>query len=160
MADRQSTPKLRKKLAAKATIFALAAICAVPALAATSPRMPCSEAREATLDVPDNALITASVSHDTPIEEIEVSSSTSMLAPRAEAAIRDAFDESDSAATVPAEIELSIAVMIPPMAGTDSKTKPADENDEKSVSGMNTKLPGISDDAMLRYKKQMYRRDI
>jgi hypothetical protein len=46
------------------------------------------------------------------------------------------------------------------MAGTKPKAETTETEGDESVSGMNTKLPGISDDAMLRYKKQMFRRDI
>jgi hypothetical protein len=48
------------------------------------------------------------------------------------------------------------------MAGTDAKPVSAPEDDETTVpdSGMNTKLPGVSEEDFLRYKKQMYRRDI
>ncbi len=47
------------------------------------------------------------------------------------------------------------------MAGTEAKPEPATDN-EGAVpdSGMNTQLPGVSDEDFLRYKKQMYRRDI
>ena len=69
----------------------------------------------------------------------------SLLAPRAAAAIREAFKLSHT----------------PPMAGTDAKPESAND-DESTVpdSGMNTELPGVSDEDFARYKKQMYRRDI
>jgi hypothetical protein len=126
-----------------AVLVAVVAICSAPALAATTSRIPCSEAVEATLTVLVDDLIAEVVSHDVPapsindaraIDEIEVVSSTSLLAPRAEAAIRDAFDESD---------RISIDSLV-----------------EEPVSGMKTKLPGTSDDDLSRYRKQMYRRDI
>ncbi len=170
MVDRQVPPNQRKTIAAKTAFIALAAIIAAPGLAATSSRIPCSEAVEATLNVTDTALIIASVSHDspapsidndTPVEEIAVVSSTSLLGPRAEAAIRDAFSESDSASIDSSDAALSRAMLTPPMAGTESKPQTTtDEDGEEPVSGMNTKLPGISDDALSRYKKQMFRRDI
>jgi hypothetical protein len=169
MADRQITPNLDKTLASKAAVLMLAALCAAPTLAASGSRIPCSEAVEATLSVPVNALITESISHDLPppainddtsIDEIEVVSSTNLLAPRAEAAIRDAFAESDNTGVRSSDTVLTRTLLLPPMAGTKSDTKTRDEKSEESDSGMNTKLPGISDEALSRYKKQMYRRDI
>ena len=168
MADRQVSPKQRRKLAADAAFFVLATIVATPALAATSSRIPCSEAVEVTLNVAVASLITENVGHTVPaasitgessIVEISTISSTSLLAPRAEEAIRDAFAESDSATIDSPVAELPNAAL-PPMAGTESKAETTEANDDETVSGMNTKLPGISDDAMLRYKKQMFRRDI
>lgn len=170
MADRHTLPKRQKTFAANAAFFVMAAIFAVPALAATSSRIPCSEADVATLNVPVNTLITTIVSHDFPAiatmddaarDEIETVSSASLLAPRAEAAIRDAFKEIDSAAIEPSDAELAKAVLRRSMAGTDSTVETTDDDDrQEPVSGMNTKLPGISDDASSRYKKQMFRRDI
>jgi len=169
MADRQLTPKLDKTLASKAAMLMLAALCAAPTLAASSSRIPCNEAVEATLTVPANALRTAVVSRDIPvpsidedttIDEIEVVSSTNLLAPRAAAAIRDAFADSDNAEVKSSDALLSRTVLRPPMAGTKSDVETQDEKREEPDSGMNTKLPGISDEALSRYKKQMYRRDI
>jgi hypothetical protein len=82
------------------------------------------------------------------------------LAPRAEAAIRDAFEESDRFSIDSPDVNASRAVLAPPMAGMDSKADTTDDNGEEPVSGMNTKLPGVSDDLSSRYKKQMFRRDI
>ena len=140
MAHRQSTPKQQKTFAANVAFFVTAAILGAPALAATSNSVPCSEISEATLEVSANALIAKVVSHevppnsDSPVDDIESVSSASLLAPRAEAAIRDAFKESERSKE------------------TLSQTVP--------VSDMNTKLPGVSDVASSRYKRQMFRRDI
>ena len=169
MADRQVTPNLDKTLANKAAVLMLAALFTAPTFAATSSQIPCSEVHEATLTVPANALITAAVSHDipvspadddTPIDEIEVVSSTNLLAPRAAAAIRDAFADSDNGEVESSDTVLTRTVLTPPMAGTKSGAETRDEKSEEPDSGMNTKLPGISDEALSRYKKRMYRRDI
>ena len=169
MADRQVSPKQHRTLAASAAVFVLAAIVAAPALAATSSRIPCSKAFEVTLNTAVASLITETVGHnipaptitgESPIDEISVVSSTSLLAPRAEEAIRDAFAESDSATMDSPVTELPNTAQAPPMVGTESKAETTEADEGKTVSGMNTKLPGISDDAMLRYKKQMFRRDI
>ena len=158
MFDRRSKPKQQNTFVAIAALVVLAGIWTPPALAATSARIDCpEEATRATLDVPADSLTTELVSHSdsaapnaddeaiAEIDEIETASSTSLLAPRAAAAIRDAFKSSHT----------------PPMAGTEAKPEPATDN-ENAVpdSGMNTQLPGVSDEDFLRYKKQMYRRDI
>ncbi len=158
MFDRRSKPKQQNTFAASATLIVLAGFCTAPALAATSARIGCpEEATKATLDVPVHILTTELVSHSDPAEpnaddeaiaeivEIEIAASSSLLAPRAAAAIRDAFKMSHT----------------PPMAGADAKPEPATD-DEGTVpdSGMNTELPGVSDEDFSRYKKQMYRRDI
>jgi hypothetical protein len=83
-----------------------------------------------------------------------------LLAPRAEEAIREAFKEVDSATLHSSDTDLSDAALTPPMAGAESKAETVEAENKGVVSGMNTKLPGVSDDAMSRYKKQMFRRDI
>jgi len=169
MADRQVSPKQQRTLAANAAFFVLAAIFAAPALAATSSRIPCSEAVEVTLNVAFETLVTETVGHNVPapsilgessIDETSVVLSTSVLAPRAEEAIRDAFAESDSATVDSPVTVLADAALAPPMAGAKPKAETTEGDEDEAVSGMNTILPGISDDAMSRYKKQMFRRDI
>jgi len=149
----------RNTFAAGAAVFIMAGICTAPALAATSAQIDCpEEATRATLDVPAHFLATDFVSHSVPaasitdenisteIDEAEIAPSSSLLAPRAAAAIRNAFISSHT----------------PPMAGTDAKAVSEPEDDESTLpdSGLNTELPGVSDEELARYKKQMYRRDI
>jgi len=169
MADRQIPPNKQNSVAANAAFFVLAAIFATPALAATSSRIPCSEAVEVTLTVAVETLITETAGHNVPAppvvsesskDQVSVVSTTSLLAPRAAEAIRDAFAESDNAAIGSQSTDLSKSALNPPMAGTESKSEAADADDENSVSRMKTKLPGVSDAALSRYKKQMFRRDI
>lgn len=169
MADRQTAPTQGKTLAATAALFVLAAIVAAPALAKTSSRIPCSEPVEAVLDAPVSALITATVSQDASaptskdepsIDPIKVVASTNLLAPRAEAAIRDAFEESDPTSIDSPHADVSRALLAPPMAGRKSTAETNDDNGEEPDPGMNTKLPGVSDELFSRYKKQMFRRDI
>jgi len=170
MADRHSTPKRQKTFAANAAFFAMLAIFAAPALATTKSQVPCSKPAAADLEVPVQVLITevvnndmsvSSINTDTAIDDIESVSSASILVPRAEAAIRNAFEESDSASSDTSGLDLTNALLTPPMAGTDTKIESTDaEKQPEPESGMNTKLPGVSDDDSSRYKKQMYRRDI
>jgi len=168
MADRHSLPERDGSFVANAALVVVAAIFTVPALASTATNIPCPEAPDATLDVPADALVAKVVNHNIPVsdiingEEIKVASSESLLVPRAAAAVRDAFEETDGTDSDAADATLTNAVLTPPMAGTESKQDSDSDSDaiSESDSGMNTKLPGISDDDFSRYKKQMYRRDI
>jgi len=169
MADRQVSPKQHRILAANAAFVVLAAIFAVQALAATSSRIPCSEAAEVTLSVAFETLISETFSHKVPapsilgeslIDEISIVSPISVLAPRAAEAIRDAFAEIDIATANSPVADPSNGALAPPVAGAEPKTETSEAEEDETVSGMNAKLPGFSDDAMLRYKKRMFRRDI
>jgi len=150
MFGRRYKSNQRNTFAAGAVIFVMAGICTAPALAANSARVDCpEEATKATLDVSAHLLATDLVSHSVPeaeIDEVEATPSSSLLAPRAAAAIRNAFMLSHT----------------PPMVGTEAKPVSTSEDEDSTVpdSGMNTELPGVSDEDLLRYKKQMYRRDI
>jgi len=150
MIGRRYKSNQRNTFAAGAVIFVMAGICTAPTLAANSARVDCpEEATKATLDVSAHLLATDLVSHSVPeaeIDEVEATPSSSLLAPRAAAAIRNAFMLSHT----------------PPMVGTEAKPVSTSEDEDSTVpdSGMNTELPGVSDEDLLRYKKQMYRRDI
>lgn len=158
MFDRRSMANQQSVLAAGTALMLLAGIFTAPALAATQAQLPCLDATEATLEVPAQILGTEFANNEIPsvsfsddetiseISEIGFASSSSLLAPRAEAAIRDAFSAPHTA----------------PIAGTEAKPEDESDDDENADTDleMNAKLPGISDDDFLRYKKQMYRRDI
>ena len=150
MFGRRYKTNQRNTFASGTAFFVLAGICTAPALAATSSQIDCpDEATKASLNVPAHLLATELVNHSVPgaeTDEVVVTPSSSLLAPQAAAAIRNAFISSHT----------------PPMAGTDAKPVSAPENDETTVPdpGMNTELPGVSEEEFLRYKKQMYRRDI
>jgi hypothetical protein len=141
MVNLRNTPNQQNTFAASAALLVLAGIFAAPALAATSSQFNCPIASVATLDLPYQGFNVPAIVEDEAIEKIQFASSDSLLAPRAEAAIRNAFK-----------------------AGTEvkAKTVSADENDKRTEADatMSTKLPGISDADFARYKKQMYRRDI
>jgi len=152
MSDRRKRPNKRDTLAAAAAIFVYASIFATPVLAAPSSRIPCPEAKQATLEVRlhvlDTEFVTQPATSADPAanEAPELASASSLLAPRAEAAIRYAFSLSKTEA----------------VAGTDSESETVPEDDESAEpdSGMHIRLPGISVDDFSRYRKQMYRRDI
>ena len=166
MADVSTKPSQAKFLAADAAIFVLSVCFALPALAATTGQIPCSETEQANLDVAFAALVAKNVTHevlvkpiddDASAEQTEIASSNSLLGSRAEAAIREVFKERDNAG-----VELTTAVATPPMAGTDSQSDITanDEDGAEADTGMNIRLPGVSDDDLSQYKKQMFRRDI
>lgn len=150
MFGRRYKSNQRNTFAAGAVFFVMAGICTAPALAANSTRVDCpEEATKATLDVSAQLLATDLVSHSVPeakIDEVEATPSSSLLAPMAAEAIKNAF----------------ILSHTPPMAGTEAKPASTSEDEDSTVPdlGMNTELPGVSEEELLRYKKQMYRRDI
>jgi hypothetical protein len=162
----------QRNTVALSTVFVvLAAIFSAPALASNINLIPCSKPASATLNVPTHVLAARVVNHDAPSStidndtasiKVDVRSASGLLAPRAEAAIRHAFESSEMAVTDSSSTVSARLLQTPPMAGTDSKSEPTADEDShtEQESGMNTKLPGISDDDLVRYKKQMYRRDI
>ncbi len=165
MFDRRKMPFQQNSFAAAAALVLMSGVLATPSLAATSGHIPCEKSTAATLLVQVDELAAELVSHSASSaknEEMNSAANESLLAPLAEAAIRDAFSKSENmsrAATAPITVN---AISTPPMAGTDAKSEIVEDSDDKVESDtvMNTRLPGISDDDLLRYKKQMYRRDI
>jgi hypothetical protein len=168
MAHRRSTPKQQKTFAANAAFLLTAAILSAPAFAATTSSIPCADVSEATLEVSASALVAVRVNHDvpansdTPVDDIETVSSASLLAPRAEAAIRDAFKESVRVSSDSEEPMFRNSALAQPMVGAGSKPHTVINSNTGTAPAreMNTKLPGVSDVASSRYKKQMFRRDI
>lgn len=160
MADRNSGLTTQETLAAGTASLLLFAI-SVPALAASSNKLLCDEESDANLVIKVETLTTKVVDHDVTLSALEDVVASHLLAPRAEAAIRDAFEESELEDEHPAP-DLSTSVLSRPVAGADATAKPKNLETERSdpVSSMNTRLPGVSDEDLLRFRKQMYRRDI
>jgi hypothetical protein len=158
MADRRTQPQRQSSIVATAAFF-LAIAMIDPALAASDKQIPCpNDTLAADLDVSVEALVTILASNDIS------GPSTSLLAPLAEAAIREAFKEADSALRLP-ETNFIKAGVSPSLVEAEASpvVSPGDENATSTagpVPDMNTRLPGVSDEALSRYKKQMYRRDI
>ncbi len=145
MARRKSTPRQGKTIAAGAVIVMLAAWHAGPASASSNTRAICDDIANASLEIPASELQAKIVSHEINTKGVEVTESASeiealspshYLAPRVEAVLRKVFEDSSS-----------------PLADSD---KP----DGDDVPTMNTRLPGVSNDELARYKRQMYRTDI
>lgn len=158
MADRRTQPQHQSSIVATAAFFLLVAVFDL-ALAASDKQFPCpNEALAADPDISVQVLVTHLASNDIS------GPSTSLLAPLAEAAIREAFNEVDSALELP-DSRFTKAAVTPSLVDADANplVPPDDENSTTNtgpVPDMNTRLPGVSDEALSRYKKQMYRRDI
>jgi len=159
MADRRIQPQQQSSIVASATFFLVLAMVG-PALAASDRQFPCpNEALAADLEVPVQALVTHLAANDIS------GPSSSLLAPLAEAAIREAFNEVDTPAEQPV-VNLMKAAVSPSLAESEANpvVSPTEDDGTSSAGGpvpdINTRLPGVSDEAFSRYKKQMYRRDI
>ncbi len=145
MAARQSVSKQGKSFAAGAAIVLLAAWHAEPAAASSNTPVSCDDVADASFEVLASDLKAAVVSHEVDAkgskdaetaEEIDALSPDHYLAPRVEAVLRKVFRDS---ATPIADAPI-----------VDSDKRP----------GMNTRVPGVSDHELARYKRQMYRTDI
>ena len=170
MAERRYSPKQPKSFAADAAIFLSAALFSLPALASNSTPIPCPLSVQATLKVSPDELVATTVSHDVSYvvagkapaaKSQDIANPVSLLAPRAEAAIREAFRDGETAPAHTRVSEQITTIVTTPMAGTEAEID-ASEKDAKieTPSGMTTRLPGVSDDDLSRFKKQMFRRDI
>ena len=158
MARRLHAVRTAKRPYTSAAAMLLGSLLAFPALGATPHHILCSEADGPTLEVAVESLTAETVSHDLPIASLGASDNNGddpagdsdsiidevdILEPRAKAAIRQAFSdavvESDSDDT--AEIGDDDATVAPTRI-------------------MHTRLPGVSDEKLNQYKRQMFRRDI
>lgn len=143
MADGQPTQKAYRKFAASAAVLLLITWHAVPAIASQEVAASLTDKTEA-------------------LAERESKSQTRFLAPRAEAAIREAFAIARDVPDASRDSSSPQAASVPPLAEADSSADASGTDDSRDVTppGMNTRLPGVSEKDLLLYKKQMYRRDI
>jgi len=136
------TERKQVNLAALAASLLLATSFVTAAFAAPVHGTLCSEARDATLEVSETELSTTLVNHELDdtdaANKVDVLSATHLLRPRAAATIREVFADSDD------ETELA--------------EEEQSEADDTVI--MNTRVPGLSDDELARFKRQMYRKDI
>ncbi|MEL7185409.1 MAG: hypothetical protein AAFN50_03095 [Pseudomonadota bacterium] len=155
MAELEFGPAKPPGSASRATLLLLGCLLATPVFAATPHHILCSESDSPTLDVPIESLTTEVISHDLSVKSIEkddtivktkIVLNTPVLEPRARQAIRNAFrDELIETAADDIKVEVE----------TDDA-----EIDEQPPRVMNTQLPGVTQEKLERYKRQMYRRDI
>jgi len=140
MAVRPTAPK-RGNIAATAAVLLLAGCFAVPVLAAPDRGLACSDDRAATLDVETHEL--APASHEVSVSDkpesvattIESVADDHLLKPRVEAAARKIFADDNA----PQDAEVA-----------------EPEGDEVTK----TRLRRVSDNELLPFKRQMFRKDI
>jgi len=148
-------------LAATAAGITLLAAWAAPAIAATSPTTLCEQLSKATLEVPDFDLKSRLVNHDTEtteessIAEVEALSPQHLLAPGVEAALRKVFGEPLAGPEATAESTSESLAETQPKPDTLDRPLP-----EAKSTPMNTRVPGVSEDDLVNFKRQMYRKDI
>ena len=140
-----------------ATIVLLGSFLTLPASAATPHHILCSEADGPTLEVAVESLTATNVNHEIPATTLPLTEHNAgeesgnidaivdeveLLAPRAKAVIRDAFNDR--------------------LVETSTDESEADEDESEAVAPrvMHTRLPGVSDEKLSQYKRQMFRRDI
>lgn len=137
-------PTRRKldKLAVLATGLALAAWFVTPAFGAPVHDTLCNESRDATLEVSEYELSATLVNHEmkeqVATDRVDAPSADHLLSPRAAATIREVFADSDD----------------------EAEESEATQTDADDTVIMNTRVPGLSDDELARFKRQMYRKDI
>ena len=163
----------------KTLVVASLAAFALPALASTVARESCSSSEKATLAVSPDKFVATTVSHDVSVPNSEDPNipevsprdlQRNLLAPRAEAAIREAFEDSESRVSIedaPTENDIDVKLIesvlrIPPVlrAKTEDQIEKDSDSQSKPDEGMKTVLPGIADDELSQFKKVMFRRDI
>ena len=155
MAEQQSMLKTYKTFAASAAVLMLVAWLTVPAIASHEVAPGLTDKNE--------ALVKLERESESPTPFL----TPKVLAPRAEAAIREAFKAvyGVSAANNLSEsgmAESAEAAPVPPLAKAKSSADASsvDHRRAETPLGMNTRLPGVSEKDLLLYKKQMYRKDI
>ena len=136
------TERKQGTIAAVAASLVLTAWIAAPALAAPAHESLCDKTHDATLEVSETQLTAIPVSHDTvetdSAAKVDVLSADHLLKPRVEATVREVFADSDDETKAAEDVQT--------------------EADDPVI--MNTRVPGVSDDELARFKRQMYRKDI
>jgi hypothetical protein len=141
MAGRQSTPRHGKTYAASASLVVLvSAWYAGPAIASSNTFSMCDDVNDVSLEIPAKELQVAIISGKVETDEVDAVesateldtlSTTKNLRPSDDAILRKVFEET---------------------------TTRFPESDEWPA--MNARVPGVSDNELARYKRQMYRTDI
>jgi hypothetical protein len=150
MAGRQLTPTQRNRFAAGAAILLMAAWHTGPAFASANSADICDDAPNPSFEISGSQLGAIKISHEIDASRAETTKSNNdadalspakYLSPKAEAELRKVFEKS----TKPAADS--------PIA----ETRLADGDEQPAVKA---RVPGVSDNDLARYKRQMYRRDI
>ncbi len=171
-------PRCKSPIVARVTVKTLViaslAAFALPALANTAVRKSCPSSEKATLSVSPDTFIATTVSHDVSVPKTDdkVSPAVSarelqrnLLAPRAEAAIREAFEDGDAETPTENLIDVKLiesVLQAPPLVRAETEDQVEKNSDPQSEpdNGMKTTLPGVADDELSQFKKVMFRRDI
>ncbi len=122
-------------------VLAAGLMLAGPAVGAAPQHVLCSEADNPDLDIHVEALAVEIINHEASDTELAAETAEGKdilirartLEPLAEAAIRDAFEAEEETEAQPEEPEPAL---------------------------INARLPGVSDDRLIHFRKQMFRRDI
>ena len=150
MAGRQSAPNPGHRLAACAAILLTLAWHAGPAAASANTPEMCDDAGQRSFEIPGSKLAVLDVGRDVDSNSSEVGHSdgdvdallpTNYLSPQAEAALRELLEDTKK-------------------ASPDSPIADAPGADRGEQPAMKARVPGVSDNDLARYKRQMYRRDI
>lgn len=153
MAGWQTMPGQGNAFAANAVTLLLAACFAAPVIAAPNIEIGCDDIADATLEISVDELNVEIVSHDLDAgdgDELDVGkdsetlSTARYLTPRAAATLREAFEDT---AHPFAEVT--------PASDSGVENAAAEE-----LAEMNTRVPGVTDSELARYRRQMYRIDI
>ena len=138
MVGRPETPKQGNTTATLLLLLATSAF-AAPALAAPDHDILCDEPHEATLDISAEELTALPVSHDINVPKKETDAETvsadQLLKPRFDATVQEIFAE-------------------------DEEDLDESETDDEEPSALRIRVPGVSEEDLVRFKRQMYRRDI
>lgn len=155
MAGRQPEPLERPSIAAAAASLVLAAWCSSPALAAPSVNPQCDDVVEVSLEIPVHDLSAEVTSHDASASDgaPSIDDQPKDLTP-ARYLVPGARDDAREALR---DVAAPVADVVPPVT-KEVATPPQGETGPQPH--INTRLPGVSDDDLERYRQQMYRTDI
>ena len=152
-------------------MFAAAALllCSAPALAATGNQGLCKKLTLETVDLAASGLDPSSRIDSDTLEAAGSGSAANPLTPKAETILREIFDEAvaedqetDEPAAITSPNAAPIAELTAPVIREQTRdidASDAAEADAESES-IDARVPGLSDEQLLRYRRQMYRTDI
>ena len=150
MAGRQSAPNPGHRFAACAAILLTVAWHAGPAAASANTPEMCDDVGQRSFKISGSELAVLDVGHDVdsngsevghPDGDAETLLPANYLSPQAEAALRELREDTKK-------------------ASPDSPVADAPRVDGGEQPAMKARVPGVSDNDLARYKRQMYRRDI
>ena len=106
---------------------------------------------------------------DAATTDLEFAAPSVLMVPRVETILREIFDESvpeDHEAAAATPISSPHAAPLAELTAPDLLDKSRSivdaeiREDERGVNGVNTRVPGVSEDDLARYRRQMFRTDI